>query len=130
MAIIQCSECGKEISSKANFCVHCGAPVTNNENDIQNKKLKFFYSGDWFLIDVSVEVYLNDNLILKSSIKKGFEFEIANNTLAPKLLLKIPFKSKIIKLPHLYGDKNYLIEIEYDRVWGNFSEKPKSITTF
>jgi len=28
MAIIKCSECGKDISDKASFCVGCGAPIT------------------------------------------------------------------------------------------------------
>lgn len=29
MALIKCSECGKEISDKANKCVHCGYPIDN-----------------------------------------------------------------------------------------------------
>jgi len=29
MAIINCSECGKDISDKASFCVGCGMPLTN-----------------------------------------------------------------------------------------------------
>lgn len=29
MAMIKCSECGKEISEKANTCPNCGAPVNN-----------------------------------------------------------------------------------------------------
>jgi len=27
MALIKCHECGKEISDKANGCLHCGAPA-------------------------------------------------------------------------------------------------------
>lgn len=27
MALIKCSECGKEISDKAINCVHCGNPI-------------------------------------------------------------------------------------------------------
>ncbi len=27
MALIECQECGKQISSKAEACPHCGAPV-------------------------------------------------------------------------------------------------------
>lgn len=37
MALIKCSECGKEISSLADFCPHCGCPssqfVVNNDNE-------------------------------------------------------------------------------------------------
>lgn len=34
MALIQCNECGKEISDKAKSCPHCGSPV----NELDNKK--------------------------------------------------------------------------------------------
>ena len=27
MALIKCNECGKEISDKAEFCIHCGYPI-------------------------------------------------------------------------------------------------------
>ena len=37
MAIIQCKECGKEISNKAEACPHCGCPV-----DQENHKDKIF----------------------------------------------------------------------------------------
>lgn len=30
MALVSCSECGKEISDKATSCPHCGAPKTGN----------------------------------------------------------------------------------------------------
>lgn len=29
MALIKCSECGKEISDKAKACIHCGCPIDN-----------------------------------------------------------------------------------------------------
>ena len=29
MALINCYECNKEISDKADSCIHCGAPKTN-----------------------------------------------------------------------------------------------------
>ena len=30
MALIKCPECGKEISDKAQACIHCGYPIRNN----------------------------------------------------------------------------------------------------
>lgn len=36
MALIKCSECGKEISDKATNCIHCGCPI----NVIENKETK------------------------------------------------------------------------------------------
>lgn len=37
MALITCSECGKEISDKANVCVHCGCPIKSIDRDISNQ---------------------------------------------------------------------------------------------
>ena len=33
MALINCPECGKEISDKSKQCIHCGYPLTNDEKD-------------------------------------------------------------------------------------------------
>ena len=41
MAMIYCSECGKEISDQAKFCIHCGFPIQdikNAEIDRQNRE--------------------------------------------------------------------------------------------
>ena len=27
MALIKCPDCGKEVSDKANACIHCGYPI-------------------------------------------------------------------------------------------------------
>lgn len=32
MALIKCSECGKEVSNKADSCPHCGNPITKKAN--------------------------------------------------------------------------------------------------
>ena len=37
MALINCPECGKEISSQANNCPHCGYPISERTNDIEGK---------------------------------------------------------------------------------------------
>ena len=47
MALIKCPECGKEISDKSEICVHCGYPLKNvmeevEENDSQIEETKFF----------------------------------------------------------------------------------------
>lgn len=40
MALIKCSECGKDISDKASACPHCGCPLSNAEQSQKNKKEK------------------------------------------------------------------------------------------
>ncbi|MBD5555323.1 MAG: zinc ribbon domain-containing protein [Roseburia sp.] len=47
MALIRCSECGKEISDKASSCPSCGYPISNNDqmgNEIKRqwKQKKIF----------------------------------------------------------------------------------------
>ena len=34
MALIKCPECGKEISDKANVCIHCGFPLNEQKEDV------------------------------------------------------------------------------------------------
>ena len=45
MALINCEECGKQISSKAQACPHCGCPVENTSG----KTIK--YKGKTFNVD-------------------------------------------------------------------------------
>jgi len=42
MAIIKCKECGKEISDKADTCVHCGCPISK-EQQKNSLKVKNIY---------------------------------------------------------------------------------------
>lgn len=37
MALIKCSECGKEISSNARSCPHCGNPTKNRKFDVDKE---------------------------------------------------------------------------------------------
>ena len=104
----------------------------NIQNEMKQIKniIRFVFNGEWFLIDVYTEVYLNGIFKLKGSVKNGFNFEIENTAPLPMIKLKIPLKSKIIELPPLALNKNYLIEIEFSRIWGNYCSKPKLIKEF
>lgn len=47
MALIKCPECGKEVSSEANACIHCGFPLKkeNKENNEINGQYVIGYRG-------------------------------------------------------------------------------------
>ena len=42
MALIRCPECNKEVSDKANFCIHCGFPLENYVKGIEKANFE-----DW-----------------------------------------------------------------------------------
>lgn len=62
MALIKCSECGKDVSEIAATCPHCGAPVvsdikTHAEKAASNNyiaSLMFFGGGAWLAFDAFV----------------------------------------------------------------------------
>lgn len=94
MALINCPECGKEISDKAKCCIHCGYPLseienTDNTNVCYNKNysVKLESSGK---STVKVMIALKDSLDLSlteakeiiddlSFIKTNIPLEEANN---------------------------------------------------
>ncbi|MDR1772486.1 MAG: hypothetical protein LBS02_17905 [Hungatella sp.] len=45
MALINCPECGKEVSNKADVCIHCGCPLDKNVNDT------IIETADYFIMD-------------------------------------------------------------------------------
>lgn len=40
MSLIKCPECGKEISDKANVCIHCGCPLEEQSNKYECERCK------------------------------------------------------------------------------------------
>ena len=42
MALIKCIECGKEISDKANACIHCGCPIEKEKRTVIIERKKGF----------------------------------------------------------------------------------------
>ena len=49
MALIQCSECGKQISSNAESCPHCGNPIQKKHTDISSYEHKTVRVTCWGL---------------------------------------------------------------------------------
>lgn len=128
-----CPNCKNPIKPNSNECEWCGINIVPVNNDINNQNIKlhnvlrFVFGGEWFLIDSYTEIYNNEILILKSTVKNGFNFEIENLSFLPIIKFIFPFKSKILELPQLDINKSYLIELEFSRMWGNYCSKPKSI---
>lgn len=78
MALINCPECGKEISDKARWCVHCGYPM-EPERDAMDDTLKLLSVRDMKRIFGSSTKVVND--LLK---KPGFpKIEIGGEYYVP-----------------------------------------------
>ena len=60
MALIKCPECGKEMSDKAQACIHCGCPLLNGKVYIKMPTAKdnpaFSTKGQYSIIDGNKEV--------------------------------------------------------------------------
>lgn len=46
MALIQCPECGMDVSDKASSCIHCGYPLSQNQDIMYEINLIDIYSND------------------------------------------------------------------------------------
>lgn len=96
MALIKCSECGKEISDKAAACVHCGCPVSVSDPkssepiDFQKTFGKIFNDSSRFVkergITVDFNATVNDtenestpHSIFIKELGRTIEFSVPNN---------------------------------------------------
>ena len=126
---MNCPNCKSPIDESSRECEWCGMKISNLSSEKSEflNKIKFTFKGEWFLVDANTSIYLDGKLKLKGSLKNGFNFEIENNKVLPEIKLKFLFHSKVLEIPELDISKNYLIEIEYSRLWGNYCASPKSI---
>lgn len=74
MALIKCSECGKEFSDKASACPNCACPIEKNvitkKIIINHKKMGFIGSG------VEIFIYIDNQMIGKTTSGKSLEIEL------------------------------------------------------
>ena len=61
MALINCPECGKEISDRAENCPHCGFPITKQDKKSFNKikiwEIVFLLSFIICIVSLSFKIY-------------------------------------------------------------------------
>lgn len=50
MALIKCTECGREVSDKASVCPNCGCPIKKGTNHVSNEPVKKSKTKLWFLL--------------------------------------------------------------------------------
>ena len=82
MALINCEECGKEISDKASACPHCGVPIQNevkpeeiSKNSSNNKWAIAIFLAMVILIAFGMlRIYTGGGIGLKVTTKASFSF--------------------------------------------------------
>lgn len=77
MALINCPECGKEVSSKAMACIHCGFPLSSNqESKCIIKATDYFGLGEFGPGMLEIGIY-NSNGEEITSMRSGTSVSIS-----------------------------------------------------
>lgn len=114
MALINCPECGKEISDTANKCPHCGYVRKSILNNISGNKKRSMTIA--VAIIVIACIVLTISILLRPNIKMN-DFDIKNGKVATILFLGLPSETD--------GD-----EWEYEDCGIKFYDIPVSSITY
>lgn len=70
MALIKCSECGKEVSDKAKTCVHCGNPIEQEENEkvINNQNYNIVEKEQDFYNESNIDLTKGEKVLIEGNI--------------------------------------------------------------
>lgn len=79
MALINCPECGKQISDKVKACPHCGYPfeeqqTSPNDSAIKKHKVTIFRESQMYLLNPPINISING--VKRLSIANGQTLEI------------------------------------------------------
>ena len=72
MALIKCSECGKEISDKATNCVHCGCPIPSSQNNSNAEVKKRLHGAISSEEAITLLKKYRPNFLVRLFKKQGF----------------------------------------------------------
>lgn len=106
MALIKCSECGKEISDKATLCPNCGAPVNP-----KTKVTIIGYTG-YFAVYPEVDIYANDVRVGIVHHGETVTIEISEDT-----VFTFNLQGRKTNMAAKYG-KDQTISLQVDRMMG------------
>jgi hypothetical protein len=79
MSLIQCAECGKEISTEAKECPHCGAPNTYVSKEKQYGSYIFVFLGLMF-VAILVVLYTTGRLDPYMGVVKSMSGDVSPQT--------------------------------------------------
>ncbi len=125
---MNCPTCKNPVQANDKECEWCGSEIEQS-NSLQDSNIKLFFAGD--RLGLEAELYIDNVLKYQGPLLKGFSVDIKNLGVPPIIRTRITSYRwsgyQIIKLPQLDLNKDYFIELEYSRFWGNFRSIPKII---
>ena len=83
---------------------------------------RLLYSGDWFIFDSRIEVFLDGCNIGKGSAIHGINLTLGTNVGNHSLELRVNFRSKCYLLQFM-KEGDYEVRLYYDRMWSTFSDR-------
>ena len=111
MALIQCSECGHQVSDKAVSCPMCGAPIAGATlATISSNVIKLVWEGKYAVTEIPMEVKVNGKLIGTYSYNSGFEVYIPITANVMELTLNAQGINSTFKL-QVKPNENYTCNI-------------------
>lgn len=120
MSLIQCPECGQNVSEKAEKCIHCGCPLNSTAKNPNGTLVVYGFTG-WFLVKPKVKIYLDGEYIGDVSYKgKTKEIPITKPTTAE---FKRPGLSTSVQV---MPGKHSEVHLEFDKVWGRILAELRS----
>ncbi len=83
-------------------------------------RLRILYAGQWFLVDVNVDVYLDGQFVGRGSAIKGIDLEVRTAPGSHELEVRLPLRYKryILNTP---AAGRYTVRLQYSTFWGNFA---------
>lgn len=95
MALINCPECGKEVSNKAVACIHCGYPITSNNAYTDTNGITALFSNFAMIAATKTNVadIYTDVVSEVSKIKAIYSEQEANDIVAKSIvdgIIQIP----------------------------------------
>ena len=106
MALIKCSECGKEVSDKAESCPNCGNPIN------QASKIMVYGYSESYMLNPKVKIFVNG--VEVGAVAKGqlFEYDIKEDS-------EVTFKSSLRKASlNVKAGKVTKIKLSWNRLTG------------
>ena len=111
MALIQCSECGQQVSDKATTCPNCGVSISGSTSNKSASKLRIVRVGSTPIVSVTLEVRANGQTVGIYPFNVGFDMEVPVSS-NMELLVKCQGMSVPMRLT-LDTNESYTCKISY-----------------